>query len=175
MLYRFYYKVRTHIKIVKFCTLCFVWVVGLVLGILLAKNSHKIYSDALGAAITYNPSWIALYAVTTLPLLLYWIAMERSWFWIECPVLVLEGVSRGYNGFGVFLTCGNGAWLLRSCFLFSSMAGSVLLWWLIFKHYINSAIVTRKDIRVTAIILLLFTFVDRFLLSPFLTRLSMYF
>lgn len=171
----FIFKLRHHTRIIRFTALCFLWILCLIVGTLIASNLPQISSELLDAAMWRSPSWVMVLIVTGLPLLLCFAAIWHGWFSLNCVLVALEGICRGFCGFWIFLSYGSGAWLIRLGFLFSSAAGAVLLWRLIFKYSLVGVVSLKKDIYITAFLLTLFTLVDTLLVSPFMVRLSMYF
>ena len=175
MTLHFHFRLRKHARIIKLSVLCFSCILCLIIGILIASSMPQTNRDLLNAAMSRSPSWILVLIVTGLPLLLYAVAMWYGWFAVNYVLVALEGICRGFCGFWIFVIYGSGAWLIRFGFLFSSAAGSVLLWWLIFKHSFAGLLSLKKDMYIAVILLTLFTLADRFWVSPFIMRLSMYF
>jgi len=154
--------------------LCILWVLGSVIGVLLVSNATSNALLCFRSVVSRRTSWLLLFTVAVLPLLLCSLALQYSWFVVNCVLFPFISFCRGFCGFSLFICFGSGAWLLRSGLLLSSTTCSVLMWWLVFKHYLSNTVSLQKDTCITVVILTLFTLVDRFWVSPLLFRLSLY-
>ena len=166
---------RKHSSSVRFWILCSLWFLSLVSGVYIAFDLPKLHNHILNIAITGTSKWFAIFSVSIAPVLLCVVSLRRNWFSIICLIVALMGICRGFCGYWIFLCYGSGAWLIRVCFLFSATICSVILWWLIIRKYLFNILPSQKDSLLLAITLMLFSLVDSFYVSPFITHLSMYF
>ncbi len=162
-------------KLIQICTLFFLWSAGLVAGVCLTAVFPAADDLSLDAVIAVAPSWHGLLIVAGAPVVLCAVGTQSGVYPILCFAVLIESVCRGFCGFWVYRLCGSGAWLLRMLFQCSSVVGAVLMWWIIFRHYIYGKSTFHKDLRIAAIVLFLLITVDLLLVSPFLICLSMYF
>lgn len=171
MKFRFRHYNFTHFS--RVAVLCFVWLIGLVAGTLVVAFWRP---DAalLNSAVAKHTSWILPLLITGPSLLLCTVALWKSWFAVNCALVGVQSFCRGCCGYWFYLSYGSGAWLIRSGVLFSSAINSVLLWWLIFRYYFINAKTVKKDLLLALFLMILFTSVDRLLVSPLLIQISSY-
>ena len=145
--------------------LSFVWILGILFGAcgaVFAENTYLI-TDVV---VSKRPNLSLLFIVNILPIaLLTAIFAFRSYGFIFV-MMFLYGLFRGFCGMCTIFTFGSGAWLVRCLLLFSGSAVSVLVWWLALSYVAYRCHVLKLLFNLLFISLV--TFVDYFVISPFL-------
>ena len=160
-------------RIIKILLLCFLWVLGFTVGILMAFNSSTEGQRYLNSAIVLSPSVLGA-VIIVLPVVICTAGISTDMILINCAVVLIESFLRGFLGYLVYLSYGDGAWILRTVLFFSSTFCDVLMWWLLFNHYFGGKVSLIKNFGVSFVASFLVIMVDRLLISPFLILLSMY-
>ncbi len=160
---------------IRIYLLMLLWGVGLFTGVLLALSSADACAVMLKSALLNQPSLLCLVPTVAFPVAIVVLSVYSGRFFLCYPLILLEAFCRGFCGMLVYCVFGSGAWLLRFLFLFSAGCGSVLMWWLLFRHCIYKWLDLAKDVRLAVVLALVFILVDILVISPFLIGLSMYF
>ena len=166
-------KSYIHKNVIRLLILLTLWLLGLITGVVFDFNFSYAGRYLLVDALWRQSSWIVTFVVFWLPVVFCVVLIYYDFFLVNCALVLVNAVCRAFCGYLVFLCFGSGAWLIRSCFFFSSSISSVLQWWLILKSLFFAKRAFFKDILIASVSLLLFTLLDHFLISPFLLRLLM--
>lgn len=170
----FVLRLRDRKLLFRYCLLIFLWSFGLIAGIWLANTAADTTYPIIAEAVTTAPTLLGFFIICGVPIILCLVGIITDLFPINCIVIILESVCRGLCGFGIYLFCGSGAWLLRLLIMFSSTVCSVLVLWFSLRCCLYGKIKVRNDFWIIAIVMFLFIAVDQMLVSPFLIRLSIY-
>ena len=164
-----------HKRFLYFCLFVILWSFCLIAGMWMAGKSSAFFNQSLSNITSTQPSVVGFLFVSYIPIALCAVGIGLHSFSICGIVVAIVAFCRGFCCFGVYLLCGSGAWLLRSMLLLSATVSAGSMWWILLKHFLCRKPCLRKDLCVAAIVLFLFVLADRFLVSPYLIRLSMYF
>ena len=156
----------------NFRILCVVYVVGLIVGSLLAFFLSRYLTNDLIPDILAKPSFVYLFIVNLIAAAL----IVFFWYISSCafcyPVMFLYSALCGCCGVLISFLFKNSAWLIRPLLMFSHNVISVLLWWFLINQ---SRGLCKNNFCSLLVIVLSVTFVDYFVVSRFLANLSIYF
>lgn len=168
-------RLHEHSRVLQVCMLVFLWLLGLIIGVLLSIKTCAADHQHLYTVPSIAPSFSGVFFAAVLPIMLCLIGIYTDCHLIIGVLILVESVCRGFCGFWMYLLFGSGGWLLRSIFMFLSSASIVLMWMILLSYITNSRFCFFKITGIVMLALVLFVSVDFFLISPFLVRLSMYF
>lgn len=148
--------------------------VGLLLGISLAKPVDVLRYVFLSAYIT-KPSILFLFLTIVVSIGFSVFILKTRFLILSFPFVFFKSVCHGFCGMLAFYVIGEGAWLIRFLFLFSSYGLSVLLWWLFIRHFKCLRQSFTKDVILVAYLSMVIFVLDIFLVPGLLSCLSTYF
>lgn len=143
-----------------------IWILGILLGVAVVIFVGDTYT-IVNSAVKLRPNLGMLYAVNALPVVVLVALFAVRSYGLICAMMFLYGLFRGFCGMCTVLAFGSSGWLVRCLLLFSSGFVSVLVWWLIFFS-ISHKSCSLKLIVCLALFVSLLTFLDYFIISPFL-------
>ena len=158
----------------RFSFVVSLWIIGLIVGILTAHLTRNLNYLIFAEAVSLTPSVVGVILVFGVPFALCAVGIFTDFYPVCCAAVILESFSRGFCGFGVYLFCGTGAWLLRLLLMFSSLACSVMVLCVILRYCLYGKTRVLDDFGTITVLMLLCISVDHMLIAPFLMRLSMY-
>ena len=142
-----------------------VWTLGIFFGIVIPFFAGEEYMVATIAA-KLRPNLYLLYLSNAFPLVVLWILLVVRRYGFACTILFLYGIFQGYCGICVSFAFGSSGWLVRHLLLFSSSFASVAIWWLMLSSF--NLRFRRRQLFFAALFVSSVTFVDYFVISPFL-------
>jgi len=160
---------------VRFFTALILWIVGLGFGITLASLADSALSFSGFSFVTYPASPFCFLLVSFMPYFACVLALRLNRFFLIYPLFFVFAFSQAFSSMFLFYYIGNGAWVIRLLFLFSSGVSSVLMWWLTFRYCFTKKSSFSKDVFLTSNILLLACILDLMVVSPFVTNFLHYF
>ncbi len=151
------------------------WCAGLLFGILLSASNLSLFTGFVRVAPSERPAFLVLLLRNCLPVVLLYIILLRSAFFLTYPLVFFDALSRGFCAMCTIGFVGSGAWLLRIMLLFSAGCVSILIWYLLFRCLQCKKRFSLPNVFVISAFLILTTIFDYFCVSPFLLSLSNYF
>lgn len=156
------YKLNIYVSIA-------LWVLGLLTGILLLNTCGQGANILFASANTKASLIMSL--VTGLPAVICSVIFAYSLAPLCYPLIFGVGFNRGLCGMLVFSAFGSSAWLIRVFLLFSAAVSCTFMWWLLFRNVINNRQANKRLILRTVLFSLAISFIDVFIISPFLINL----
>ena len=150
------------------------WMFGLCLGISLALVSSDHSPDILRQAMMQNSMPMMSMLLSIVQIVAIVISTKQECLWVTCPLILLNGVFRGFCGMLTFTSFKNGAWLLMSLFSFSAGTDSVIMWYLLARTRRTTQKTFKQDLQITAVVYLVTFLINQLFISPFLTDLLKY-
>jgi len=147
---------------------------GLLFGVFLAETQTSLVHICF-SELFVRPSAILLLLTILMPVAAFCLILRKqlqvllyliAFFWFVC---------HGFCGMLLYMTIGEGAWLLRCLLMFSSNAVSVFICWLFARHCEKVQLSFVRDVRLVSFLSVVVFILDIFLISPFLSHLLMYF
>ena len=160
---------------ITYAVLITIWCVGLLLGIALSAANRPLFGDLLRVVVTKRPSFTALLFRNILPVVLLYVVLLHSGFYMIYPLIFIDALCRGFCAMCVIGFFGSSAWLLRSMVLFSTGCVSIIFWYMLFSFLQGTAKRSAADMIVVAAIPMVATIIDYSFVSPYLLNLSKYF
>lgn len=142
------------------------WAIGLLLGIVIATTSMTKYNIVIYTALTKRPSVVLHALICTLTLIAIALLRYNQCFFLIIPLLVLQGISRGFSGMTLYAFAGSGAWAVRLLLLFSGTWVSVITWWSLFRDCDRSKTDLIRALCLSAIFVFVILVVDYLVISP---------
>ncbi len=160
---------------ITYAVLIAIWCVGLLLGIALSVSNHPFFEELLGVVLSKRPAFMALLFRNILPVVLLYVVLSHSVFYMIYPLVFIDAFCRGFCAMCVIGFFGSSAWLLRSMVLFSTGCVSIIVWYMLLSCLQGTAKRSVADIIVVAAIPMVATIIDYSFVSPYLLNLSKYF
>lgn len=151
--------------------LAILWIMGLLVGLLVASNDSSIYL-LMRMAPTCNVSIVGLAVVLILPFLFSIIGLIYQKFVMIYFLSAVKAFVSGYTLYGILCCYGSAGWLIRGLLLFSDSSMTILLLWLLFRHIDRRKKTLYADATVCFISAVVIGITDYLIVSPFLCALS---
>ena len=151
------------------------WIAGLSFGLVLASLTNSTLSFSEFSFVAYPASPFCFLIISFLPYLACVLALRLNRFFLIYLLFFVFAFSQAFTSMFLFYYIGNGAWVIRLLFLFSSVVSSVLMWWLVLRFCFAKVFSLSKDVLLTANCLLLSCIFELSVISPFVTNFLKYF
>ena len=148
------------------------WCIAVIVGILTATQSETVAVPLLLSVVSSRASFVSLLMISEIPVLITYLAFNRSQTLLLCFLILLTGISKGFVGMLIYLVYGSGAWLLRFLLLFTSSCSELLIWWLLMKHHKQMKQCSCQNCTFVAILMCFVSAFDAFVILPFISGLS---
>lgn len=150
--------------------LAFVWISGLICGVMYAAYDATIIS--LMRMVCFNcVSIVGLATILILPLLISAVAVYFSKPAVIYLLSAFKAFSSGYCIYGTLAVYGSAGWLIRLLLLFSDTCITVVLMWFWIRHISGSKRALTADTAVCTVLAGLIGIIDYTVVSPFLVTL----
>ncbi len=149
------------------------WMLGICVGIGVVFRNPPLFTAQTQAGLLDRQSLFG-FLVTVAPLLLTIVLLWCEQSLMIYPLVLINGVSRGYTAFLIYIVFGSCGWLVRGFLLFSVAAVSVLSWRLILRHAQFKKPSFTTDILTTLVFLVVILAVEFSLISPYLAQIIKY-
>lgn len=149
----------------KVISLILSWISGLLIGFCFGK----FFSVSLTRSVILEPvSVVGLFACVFLPLIITYFSILTNKPIFILIVCFFKAVAFGFSGMLIFRSFGTASWLIQALFLFSDSIYCVVLLFLWFWRFWNVNIDNMRDVFLCAIVGILVTTADYFVISPIL-------
>ena len=151
------------------------WGLGLLWGLFWGISNADSLNISFGSGFSVQPRYFVMFLGICLPVAIAAICIYCQRLVFCVPLVFLEAVSRSVSAVCVCLELGSAAWLLRPILLFPGACSSLVMWWLLLRHRRFDKKRFFLDILLATFVIAAVFLVYVVVLSPPLTRLSIYF
>ena len=151
--------------------LAFAWLIGLLLGSVLALLSAPLHASLMRRGLCLPVSISGLLTILYLPLLCSAFAVYISQNWLLIPISLFKAITFSFVAVGCSLLQPSGSWLLRLFLMFSGSFSLPGLYWFWYCGCNRGRNETFKAGVIVSVLFLLFGILDYRYISPFLLKL----
>ena len=162
---------RTPQKERRSCLFGAIWLIGLLVGGMMANQASDQFLLLMRRAASSSVSITGLLAVELLPFLCVFFSVYISRPWLIYLVCFLKACSFSYTGFAVMAAFGSAGWLVRFLLQFTSGGALALLCWYALRHLDGNCDGIRKDSLICGLLIYSLGCMDHYFVSPFLVAL----
>lgn len=165
---------RHHFRKYRKALLAFFVAIGIMSGILAAKQSSNDLFVLLCSLSTHTSSFTALFVVSVTPILASCLAVYSGHQWCLYVISLFKAFSWSFCSYLILIAFGAAGWLVQILMMFSGSCMFIFLCWFSLR-YISSSTTYLLQSGIVAVLLALFVCsIDHCVISPYVANLIAY-